>query len=93
MAKKTNERQSRAGLLAKARALNCEGDVKQILEKYDRALLKCTNEQERYQISITGLAELHRFLYCAGPLIVNGQEILPAAPDFKESGGGKFNKL
>ncbi len=87
-----NEQQSRAGLLAKARALHCEGEVKSILEKYDRALKNCTNETERRHIAHTGIAELHNFFYCRGNLVVDGVELIPAEPGYEET-TGKIRKL
>jgi hypothetical protein len=78
-----NEIQMRKGILATARAWGCEKDVLQIFERYDRILKNCTNPTERYQIGVMGSAEIHKFLGCRGPLIIDGQEIIPADKTFK----------
>ena len=78
-----NEQKSRADLFATARELGCEQEVKLILEKYERAMLKCTNDQEREHIAITGLAEIHKLMGVRGPLVVNGREILPGEPGWE----------
>ena len=93
MAKKFSEKETRARILAMAKRLNCEGDVRAIFDKYDRALYKCTNEQERQHIAITGAAELHKYFYCRGNLVINGVEILPADPGHELEIGGKIKKL
>lgn len=86
-----SEQESRKSLLHMARRFNCEGEVKDILAKYDKALARCTNEAERHAIGTAGLAELHKFFYCRGALIVNGQVVIPAESGYE--GSGKFTKL
>ena len=78
-----SEAETRKGILGLAKNLGCDVEVRKIFERYDKLLKNCTNELERQQISIMGTAELHRFLDCRGALVVNGQEIIPADPDFK----------
>lgn len=78
-----SEAETRRRILALAKSLGCDIDVQKIFDRYDKLLKNCTNEVERQQISIMGTAELHRFLDCRGALVVNGQEIIPADPDFK----------
>lgn len=78
-----SEAETRKNILGLARNLGCDIEVRKIFERYDKLLKNCTNETERYQISVMGAAELHRFLDCRGALVINGQEILPADPDFK----------
>lgn len=78
------EDETRRRVLAMAKRFNCEIDVLQIMEKYDRLLKKCSNEMERKHIAHTGLIELHKFFYCKGALIVDDTVLLPAEPDFKD---------
>lgn len=77
-----SEKEFRQSLLALGRKFHCEEDIKRILNRYDNLLKKCTNENEAKAIKIMGITELHKFLNCKGALVVNGQEILPASPDF-----------
>jgi hypothetical protein len=79
-----SEAEMRKGILALAKRLNFEGDVRAIFARYDNLLRGCTNQQERKAISIMGIAELHRLLHCQGELVINGEEIIPAASDFVE---------
>lgn len=83
MSKKASETQMRRGILATARGWGCEKDVLKIFDRYDRLLKNCTNPIERYQIGVMGAAEVHKFLGCRGPLVIDGQEILPADENFK----------
>lgn len=78
-----SEAETRRNILALAKSLGCDIEVRKIFERYDKLLKNCTNEVERKQISVMGAAELHRFLDCRGALVVDGQEILPADPNFK----------
>jgi hypothetical protein len=78
--KALSEDQSRDNLLATARKLGCEQEVKQIFNKYDALLKSCTNKSERDQMAILGIVELHKLLGCRAPLVVNEQEVLPGDP-------------
>jgi len=57
-------------------------EVKRIYAKYDAILKNCTNPQERTSIGEMAVCELHRAFNCAGELVVNGKELLPADKDF-----------
>lgn len=87
------EQETRKRLLATAKKLNCEQDVKALLDKYDRALQNCTNENERKHIAHTGLVELHKFFYCRGNLVADGIELLPADQGYEEIGSSGIKKL
>jgi hypothetical protein len=76
------EAEMRKGLLAIGKALNCQQDVEQIFQKYDKMLKHCTNPDERYLIGLSGVKELHLFLQCKGALVVNGEVILPPEKNF-----------
>lgn len=82
--KPESEAATRKKVLANAKMIGCEGEARELMERYDRLLHRCTNEVERKQIAIMGAAELHRLLMVQGPLIIDGQEIIPAQPGFKE---------
>lgn len=84
------EQDTRMKILAMARRLGGEDsvtEVKQILHKYDEALKKCTNEVERKHIGQVGAAELHRYFYCSGPLVLDGEVIIPGETSEDESCG------
>jgi len=82
--KNSNEKESRESLLSLSNHWGCQGDVKKILDRYDRLLKNCSNEQEYHDISTMGLVELHKLLGCRGPLVVNGIEVLPAEEGYEE---------
>lgn len=82
--KVTPEKKFRKHILTMAKHYNCEVEIRQIMERYDNLLKNCTNELEYKQIGIMGIAEIHKYLHMRGALIVNGELILPADPDYKE---------
>ena len=94
MAKKRvdSEKKFRAHLMATAKRFGGCGELQAIFDKYDKALLRCTNEIERQHIGVAGAAEIHRLFACPGNLVVNGQMVIPALPGFEDV-GGKFKKL
>lgn len=57
-----SEYEMRKNMLAAAKELGCEGDLREIWAKYDRLLRNCKNEDERKLISIMGNQELHHLL-------------------------------
>ena len=57
-----SEYETRKNMLEIAKHLGCEGDLREIWDKYDRLLHNCTNAEERKAISIMGNIELHRLL-------------------------------
>jgi hypothetical protein len=72
--KVASEMETRKNILEYARSLNCEGDVIEILNKYDALLKNCTNEQERKAISVMGNIEMHRLLSSdPGELIIDNK--------------------
>lgn len=80
-AKIMTEQETRRRLINMARNLGgptAVHDVKNILDKYDRALKKCTNENERIFIKHAGAAEIHNYFNFPGNLVVGGREIVPA---------------
>lgn len=81
-----SEFDTRKSILNMAERFNCKEDVIAILDKYDRALKNCTNIQERKYISACGAAELHKYFYCKGNLIVDGKEILSAESGYTDDG-------
>ena len=76
--KQYSEKETRRRLLNTAEEYGIRKDLEQILDKYDRALKKCTNEKERLHISECGAAEIHRLFSFSGDLTVNGKVIIPA---------------
>lgn len=76
-----SEETSREGLFGAAQRMGCEKEVRTIVYKYEQAIARCTNPEERKHMAIVGLAEIHQFMGFTGPLVVNGKEILPARQD------------
>jgi hypothetical protein len=67
-----SERETRRRLLAHAREVGCEGDMKILFDKYDRLLRNCTNDKERQDISKLGNYEMYILLGGGGELYVDG---------------------
>lgn len=72
-----SEKDSRASVMSQARYYGYEQEAKQIFEKYDKALAKCTNPKERAHIAACGAAELHTLIGCRGSLEVDGKLVIP----------------
>jgi len=81
--KPLTEAETREKLYLVAKKLGCYQELQQIFYKYDALLSKCTNATERQQIAVLGNVEIHKLFNFRDALFVNGQEILPADPDFK----------
>lgn len=73
-----SENDSRKAVLSLAKTQGCYNEALKIFENYDRLLRGCTNDLERKQIAVMGIAELHKLLNVSGALVVDGIEILPA---------------
>lgn len=81
----TPEKEYRKKILNFSEKYGCRIEVQQIMDKYDKILLQCTNPKEREQIGIMGVAEIHKMLGCYGSLVVNGNLIIPAQDPEKEA--------
>ena len=88
-----SEQQFRHALLKRAKTLGCDGDLKLILEKFDKALANCTNEVERRHIAQCGAAEIHLLFGCRGGLVINGQTVIPPEPGSDNGSNGKILKI
>jgi len=73
-----DEKETRRRLLVTAERLGCKQDILAIMQKYDRALARCTSENERQHIAAMGAAEIYNYLGCKGGLSVNFNQIIPA---------------
>lgn len=92
--KRPNEMETRQGIISTAQKMGVpKEDVLAIFNKYDNLLKTATSEGERQQISYMGAAEIHRLLQVKGPLIMNGVEIIPAAPDYVEDEKSTFKPV
>jgi hypothetical protein len=96
--KRDDEETTRKTLLNRAYALAGMvgyNEVKRIYAKYDAILKNCTNPQERTSIGEMAVVELHRAFNCAGELVVNGKELIPAEKGFvpKDASTGKIIKV
>ncbi len=82
--------------MATATGMGCHHEVAAIFQKYDRALLRCTNEEEARHIGQAGAIELHRLMGVRGNLVDFGApgrvveggatELFPAEAGFEASG-------
>ena len=72
------EQKMRKDLLGVAKMQGCDRELQIIFNRYDKMLSHCQNEEEKQQIAIMGIAEVHKLLNVQGALNVNGYEILPA---------------
>lgn len=70
------EDETRRRLLNVAKNLGFEMEVRQILQKTDDLLRNCTNLEERQQIALFGIMEIHRLLGAGGALEVNGKKVI-----------------
>ncbi len=71
-----NETETRRKILNIGKFLKIEGDVIAVLNKYDRALAKCTNLSERKMIAEMGAAEIQKLFDGKDELLVNGKKII-----------------
>ncbi len=72
----------RKKILARARYIGVETEVRQIFDKYDLLLKNCTNQQEREAIGVLGVTELSKYLDCTS-LTVNGKVIVDDSDEEK----------
>lgn len=66
------EAETRKRLLQHARIVGCEGDMKILLDKYDRLMRNCTNDKERADMAKLGAYEVYRLLGGGGELYIDG---------------------
>jgi hypothetical protein len=59
-------------------------DLQAIFAKYDKAVQKCTNDNERKHMAHCMGAEIHRYFNCQGPLVMSGKVIIPAEQGYEE---------
>ena len=96
--KVASEKEFRQKLLNRAFMIGGEmarHDIAAIFDKFDKALKTCTSEFERQSIAKMGASEIHKYFYCAGELVVDGEQVLPADKDFINNSveSGKIIKL
>ncbi len=77
-----SEKEMRKTVLHMAKLLGCVQEVQAIFNKYDVLLKQSVDPNERYQIGLSGVKELHTLMGMKGALIVNGQIILPPDKNF-----------
>lgn len=77
------ENETRKKYFDLAKSIGCDKELVQIFQRYDNLFKSCLNPNERYQISILANVEIHKLFGFRDPLIVRGQEILPADPSWK----------
>lgn len=81
-----SEKEMRRDILATAKRLGCDHEAKKIFDRYDSLIKKCTNEKEKKDMAVMGIAELHRLFGCRGALIINGQVVIPGEMDDEDDG-------
>ena len=84
MKKSKSETEMRRNILYHSKLLGCDGEAVKIFNRYDNLLKNCSNQKERMQIQIMGVAELHKLLQCKGALVINGELIIPQDPNYKK---------
>lgn len=80
----SSEATTRHALFKLAKLQGSDGELRKIMERYDKLLAGCSNQKEQKQISIMGIAEIHRLLNVQGALVVDGVEILPALKEIED---------
>ncbi len=74
-----DEETTRRGVLNEARKINCENEVKQFFDKYDKLLRNCTNKTEYDHISSVAIEELNKLFAWHRELYENGQPFFTKA--------------
>lgn len=70
------EDETRRRLINTAKGFGFEMEVRAILDRTDSLLRNCTNPQEREQIALFGILEIHKLLGAGGGLEVNGKKVI-----------------
>ncbi len=72
-----NEKETRNKLFSAAKAIGCERELIEILNKYDALVKHCSNERERKDIAALGAVEIHKLFGAGtGTLEIDGKIIL-----------------
>jgi len=82
-AKPKTEAQTRKNIIEQARTVGMEEQAIKILDRYDTAIKNAKDDFERQHLARMGAAELHKLFGCQGPLVINGEEILPGRPGWE----------
>jgi len=80
--KAKSEKEMRKTVLHMAKLLGCVPEVQAIFLKYDTLLRSCTDVNEKYQIGLAGVTELHTLMGMRGALIVDGNIVIPQHDTF-----------
>ena len=62
--KLASEDKTRAALFTIAKEIGCTGELKELLDKYDRLLRNCSNQVEAQHIGALALSEVNRLFQC-----------------------------
>lgn len=77
-----DEQETRQRLKNIADSIGCTQEYANLLVKYDRLIRTCKNASEKKHISIMGAVEVHKLFGFENALVVDGVEIIPAAPSY-----------
>lgn len=80
----TSEKETIANIIKLAREQGVEDKAKKIIQKYQDLIKGVHTDAERKQMAVLGMVELHKTIGCVGSLVVDGVEILPEDPSYKE---------
>lgn len=69
--KPLSEKETRKRLLAHARLVGCEYEMKNTLNQIDLLISKCTNEKEKKDIEKLGIVSIYKLLGGGGELYIN----------------------
>jgi hypothetical protein len=75
-----SEAETRRRLMNHAKLVGCDGDLVKIFSKYEKLLLRCSNEQEKKEMAKYAAIEIHALLGGGGELYVDNQLVVAEKP-------------
>jgi len=82
--KPLSEQETLQKIFLLARAQGCLPEAKAIYQKYSNLLKGCTDEKAYNEIATLGIVEMYNLLNVQGGLSIEGKDILPPNPNFKD---------
>lgn len=80
--KPLTEQETRQKLFTQAKQLGIAVEYKQLMEKYEGLLKRCTNPSERNHLTVLANIDLHKLFGFQNALVIDGVEVIPAQPGF-----------
>ena len=72
-----SEKKTREVYLHIAKQLGCDGELKQIFDKYDALLRGCTNETESNHMKLLAISEINKLMETQYNLFYEGMNNIP----------------